>query len=33
MHTNDAHGLYAQFGFEQVAETRDETVMQRPKSG
>ena len=27
LHTNDAHGLYQQFGF----EAADETVMQRPK--
>ena len=27
LHTNDAHGLYRQFGFEGA----DETVMQRPK--
>lgn len=27
LHTNDAHGLYAQLGF----EAADETVMQRPR--
>jgi GNAT superfamily N-acetyltransferase len=27
LHTNDAHGLYGEFGF----EAPDETVMQRPK--
>ena len=27
LHTNDAHGLYRQFGFEEP----DETVMQRPR--
>jgi hypothetical protein len=27
LHTDDAHGLYREFGF----EAPDETVMQRPK--
>ena len=31
LHTDDAHGLYRQSGFEQVVESGDETVMQRPR--